>query len=179
MNKNDLKKIMIIITLIDVVLLAIFFKVLTTNNVVINKNSSNVVKSKKSTVSETSQNNKRKKNRQITRIGNDYRETMDNNILSIFKKKIVGNWRVSQNMIFNFGDNGSYSGFFDNKLNNVSEYTYQCTTNKEGNQVLYIYNKEKTSYIMYNLKLNAANNIVLHFDAANVDIELTKEKQWK
>lgn len=32
---------------------------------------------------------------------------------------------------------------------------------------------------MYNLKLNAANNIVLHFDAANVDIELTKEKQWK
>ena len=76
---------------------------------------------------------------------------MDNNILSIFKKKIVGNWHVSQNMIFNFGDNGSYSGFFDNKLNNVREYTYQCTTNKEGNQVLYIYNKEKTSYIMYNL----------------------------
>ena len=179
MNKNDLKKIMIIITLIDVVLLAIFFKVLTTNNVVINKNSSNVVKSKKSTVSETSQNNKRKKNRQITRIDSDYRDTMYNNILSIFKKKIVGNWHVSQNMIFNFGDNGSYSGFFDNKLNNVREYTYQCTTNKEGNQVLYIYNKEKTSYIMYNLKLNAANNIVLHFDAANVDIELTKEKQWK
>ena len=40
-----------------------------------------------------------------------------------------------------------------------------------------IYNKEKTAMVSYYLRLNDANNVVLHFEAADIDIELKKEKK--
>lgn len=177
MDKNNMKKIMIIITLIDIVIIAVFLRVLTINNIAINKNSSIDVKSKESTVMDDSLNNQSIKSSQAVRIEEDYHGTIEDNILDLYRKKIVGSWHISQNMTFRFTENGSYSGFFDSKLNNVSDYTYQCVINKEGNPVLHIYNKEKSSIVMYTLKLNDANNIVLHFDAADIDIELKKENQ--
>ena len=177
MNKNNMKKIMIIITLIDIVIIAVFLKVLTVNNIAINKNSGVNVSEKGSTVVEDSANNQSIKSSPVDRIEEDYNGTIEDNILDLYKKKIVGSWHISQNMTFCFSKNGSYSGFFDSRLNNVSDYIYQCIINKEGNPALYIYNKEKSLIVMYTLQLNDANNIVLHFDTANIDIELKKENR--
>lgn len=177
MDKNNMKKIMIIITLIDIVIIAVFLKVLTINNTAINKNSSVNFSEKDSTVVGDSANNQSIKSSPVARIEEDYNGTIEDNILDLYRKKIVGSWHISQNMTFRFSKNGSYSGFFDSRLNNVSDYTYQCVINKEGNPALHIYNKEKSSIVMYTLKLNDANNIVLHFDAANIDIELKKENR--
>lgn len=48
---------------------------------------------------------------------------------------------------------------------------------QEESPVLYIYNEEKTSMVSYSLILNDEDNVVLHFEAAGIDLELKKEKK--
>lgn len=177
MDKNSMKKIMFIITLIDIFIIIVFLKVLSTNDASINKNSSRSVERKVSTENESSQIDQVITSSQVAKIENDFQGTMEDNILDLYRKSVVGIWHISRNMTFRFAGDGSYSGFFDNILNDVSGYTYQCVIDEGGNPILRIYNEEKTAMVSYYLRLNDADNIVLHFEAADIDIELKKEKK--
>ena len=152
-------------------------KVLSINDASISKNSSKGVERKMSIVKESSQIDQVITSSQVVRMENDFQGTMEDNVLDLYRKRVVGIWHISRGMKFKFTEDGSYSGFFDNTLNDVSNYTYQCAIDKEGNPILHIYNKEKTAMVSYYLRLNDANNVVLHFEAADIDIELKKEKK--
>ena len=106
----------------------------------------------------------------------DFQGTMEDNVLDLYRKKLVGTWHVSKDMTFKFSADGSYAGFFDSNLSDVNNYTYQCGMQEES-PVLYIYNEEKTSMVSYTLILNDEDNVVLHFEAAGIDLELKKEKK--
>jgi len=177
MDKDSMKKIMFIITMIDIFIIIVFLKVLSINDASISKNSSKGVERKMSIVKESSQIDQVITSSQVLRMENDFQGTMEDNVLDLYRKRVVGIWHISRGMTFKFTEDGSYSGFFDNTLNDVSNYTYQCAIDEEGNPILHIYNEEKTAMVSYYLSLNDVNNVVLHFEAADIDIELKKEKQ--
>lgn len=171
MGKSNIKKIMIAITLIDIVIITVFLRIITAPTPSINKNAPLAAEKQIST-----ENDVVIKSDQVVVEKNDFQGTLEDNVLDLYRKKLVGTWHISQNMTFKFSADGSYAGFFDSNLSNVSNYTYQCGIQKE-NPMLYIYNGEKSSMVSYSLSLNDEDNVVLHFEAADIDIELKKEKK--
>lgn len=174
MRKSDMKKIMIAITLIDIVIIMVFLLVLEAPTPSINKNASLVTDNQIPTETEPVQEDTVIKSAPVVIEKSDFQGTMEDNVLDLYRKKLVGTWHVSKDMTFNFSADGSYAGFFDSNLSDVNNYTYQCGMQEES-PVLYIYNEEKTSMVSYTLILNDEDNVVLHFEAAGIDLELKKE----
>lgn len=176
MRKSDMKKIMIAITLIDIVIIMVFLLVLEAPTPSINKNASLVTDNQIPTETEPVQEDTVIKSAPVVIEKSDFQGTMEDNVLDLYRKKLVGTWHVSKDMTFKFSADGSYAGFFDSNLSDVNNYTYQCVMQEES-PVLYIYNEEKTSMVSYTLILNDEDNVVLHFEAAGIDLELKKEKK--
>lgn len=174
-DKKSIQKIMIILTLVDTMIIIVFLRLLSLHNDSIKQ--SNIVGSGLNLTTEADSSPSDKvpiESSSVTVVRKDYQGTMDDAILDIYRNGLVGIWHISTNMTFRFGEDGAYSGFFDSNIAEATNYTYQCIIDKKGVPTLCIYNKEKTAMVLYTLKLNDAGNIVLHFDSANIDIELKK-----
>lgn len=176
MRKSDIKKIMIAITLIDIVIIIVFLWILEAPTPSINKNASLVIDNQIPTESEQVQEDTVIESAAVVVEKSDFQGTMEDNVLDLYRQKLVGTWHVSQDMTFEFSADGSYAGFFDSNLSDVNNYTYQCGMQEER-PVLYIYNEEKTSMVSYTLMLNDEDNVILRFEAAGIDLELKKEKK--
>ena len=101
----------------------------------------------------------------------DYQGERDISMEEIFKDLIIGRYKISEKIEFNFGLNGVYSGFFDNSNKNVSGYRYDIIVINEV-PLLNIYNKEKTAMVSYELILSGTSDIIIYYPKTELKIKL-------
>lgn len=70
---------------------------------------------------------------------------------------------ASGDLVFTFGSNGEYAGFFDSDNQNVEGYFY--TLDSKGiNEYLNIYNSDYTRMMSYRIDLDENGDILLYYD---------------
>lgn len=93
-------------------------------------------------------------------------------IYDIYALLIVGNFKLGNDLEFNFGDDGSYNGFFDNDHRFVEGYSYQLENNAGQIQV-HIYNEDKSKIVTYIMTLSEeTGNIILELPETGDQLEL-------
>lgn len=93
-------------------------------------------------------------------------------IYDIYGILIVGNFKLGKDLEFNFGSDGSYSGFFDNENRFVEGYTYQLENNA-GQTLVHIYNEDKSRIVTYVMTLSEeTGNIILELPGTGKQLEL-------
>ena len=89
MDKDSMKKIMFIITMIDIFIIIVFLKVLSINDASISKNGSKGVERKMSIVKESSQIDQVITSSQVVRMENDFQGTMEDNVSIYIEKELL------------------------------------------------------------------------------------------
>lgn len=79
----------------------------------------------------------------------EYDETIGSSLSTLYNDLLSGDYEYD-GLEFHFGNDGKYSGFFDDSNPNVTDYTYEITTDAE-NTVLNIYNDDDTAMVSYYL----------------------------
>ena len=74
-------------------------------------------------------------------------------------------------MVYKFGMNGIYSGFFDDNSPNVSGYSYEIVVVNDAAE-LSIYNVEKNKVVTYQILLLNDESIALYYPNSNLKIIL-------
>lgn len=96
-------------------------------------------------------------------------------IYDIYALLIVGNFKLGNDLEFNFGADGSYNGFFDNdhRFAFAEEgYSYQLENNAGQIQV-HIYNEDKSKIVTYIMTLSEeTGNIILELPETGDQLEL-------
>ena len=67
------------------------------------------------------------------------------------------------NLVFSFGSNGEYSGFFDSDNPDVEGYHYTLES-KGINEYLNIYNSDYTRMMSYRIDLSEDGDVLLYYD---------------
>lgn len=175
MNKEQIRNIMVSLTIIDLILLGVFILVLSSNPQYSdsNKNVNNAVADgtddEKESVSSS----------EINIVGekveipmeDDY-SSKDDLRLQVYEDKLYGSHIASNNMVYNFMIGNKYSGFFDSADTNITGGMYKLYM-KDDVPVLHIYRNPSSSlHVEYSLSLNAAQNLVLYYKPASSYIEL-------
>lgn len=88
-----------------------------------------------------------------------------NSEMSNVYSSLLSGWtfQPADDVLFTFGTDGTYSGFFDAENRNVEGYTYEITLNDSDQYVLNIYNEDKNKVVSYILSLDDDGNIVLNY----------------
>ena len=90
-----------------------------------------------------------------------------------FRDRIGGNtYLVSDSLKFVFGMDGTYEGFYDSKMTDVSGCSYNIFTDDGGATYLQIFSPDGTSSVLYRLGTSAAGNVTLYYEAADFTMEL-------
>lgn len=76
------------------------------------------------------------------------------------------------NLVFSFGSNGEYSGFFDSDNPNVEGYHYTLES-KGINEYLNIYNSDYTRMMSYRIDLSEDGDVLLYYDDNADPLQLT------
>lgn len=93
-------------------------------------------------------------------------------IYDVYGLLIIGNFKLGKDLEFNFGSDGSYSGFFDNDNRFVEGYTYQLDNNA-GQILVHIYNEDKSRIVTYVMTLSEdTGNIILELPETGNRLEL-------
>lgn len=93
-------------------------------------------------------------------------------IYDIYELLIVGNFKLDNDLEFNFGSDGSYNGFFDNENRFVEGYSYRLENNAGQIQV-HIYNEDKSRMVTYIMTLSEnTGNIILELPETGDQLEL-------
>lgn len=101
----------------------------------------------------------------------DYYGSRDSVMENIFYERIIGKYRINDSMVYKFGMNGIYSGFFDDNSSNVSGYSYEIVVVNEAAE-LNIYNVEKNKVVTYQILLLDDESIALYYPNSNLKIIL-------
>ena len=108
----------------------------------------------------------------IVSINDDFQGNYSDSVLDIFQSKIIGKWVISDTMVYEFGEGGTFNGFFDSEHPDIAGYTYYLSMSDSDKPHLFIYNTDNTAMIAYELYLNDIQNIELYFAPADIYIEL-------
>jgi len=103
----------------------------------------------------------------------DFQGEFDASMENILKTQLTGKYIVGEKIQYEFDENGGFSGYFDVTHPYVVDFLYGIVIEAEIPYV-YIYNKEKTMFVSYELQLNKMGNICLYYKAADLQIELKK-----
>ena len=76
------------------------------------------------------------------------------------------------NLVFSFGSNGEYSGFFDSDNPDVEGYHYTLES-KGINEYLNIYNSDYTRMMSYRIDLSEDGDVLLYYDDNADPLQLT------
>lgn len=174
MDKKNIQFLMATLTLIDIIIVSLFLLILSeqpTDKKTIMGASSNAagdtvptedsMESEDSIISEP-----------VVSINEDFQGNYNDSILDIFKSKIIGKWAISDTMVYEFCEDGTFNGFFDSEYPNIAGYTYYLSMSDSDKPYLFIYNIDNTAMIAYELYLNDIQNIELYFAPADIYIEL-------
>jgi hypothetical protein len=104
-------------------------------------------------------------------LNTDYDGERDSSMEQIFYSMIAGDYVINENVEYNFGKDGIFSGFFDDANMSVKGYSYEIFVVNE-NAVVNIYNHEKTVMVSYELILSGKAALALYYPAADLKIEL-------
>lgn len=90
----------------------------------------------------------------------EYTES-DSDLVDIYVSLLEGcDFDLGDDIHFVFGTDGSYSGFFDSKNLEVSDYVYRVLA-EDDKLKLNIYNKEETKMVSYYMSFDKKGNIIL------------------
>lgn len=97
-----------------------------------------------------------------------YNDTANYLIMEMIKGK---RFRSIDNIVFSFGSDGSYSGFFDSSNLNVSDYWFDLSS-EDQDHFLNIYNSDYSIVVSYLIFINTKGNIELYYLQGNITLEL-------
>lgn len=174
MDKNRIRFLMAALTLIDIIIVSIFLLILSEQSTdkktlmgASSKTTGDTVfedvemESEDSIISEP-----------VVSINYDFQGNYSDSVLDIFQSKIIGKWVISDTMVYEFGEGGTFNGFFDSEHPDIAGYTYYLSMSDSDKPHLFIYNTDNTAMIAYELYLNDIQNIELYFAPADIYIEL-------
>ena len=92
---------------------------------------------------------------------------LDQSMVSVYSSLIIGNYSLKNGLKYSFSSDGKFSGYFDDKHTSVKNYHYEVVSTG-GNNVLNIYNEEKTSVVTYYVMLSDDADIVLYYPESDV-----------
>ena len=101
----------------------------------------------------------------------DFSSVKDDATQNVSRTLLSGEYYASDKIKFCFGANGLYSGFFDNSNRNVNGYRYKISI-LNGKPVLYIYNKEETVMVSYEIISVKFSEAVLYYEKSDLTINL-------
>ena len=96
---------------------------------------------------------------------------IDKTMYSMYQSLLIGSYKTKSGIKYNFLSNGSFSGYFDDKHQQVKDYTYEIESTG-GNNVVNIYNKEHSAMVSYYIMLSDDVDIVLYYPEADLKILL-------
>lgn len=96
---------------------------------------------------------------------------MDKTMLSMYQSLLIGNYKAKGGISYSFLANGIFSGYFDDKHQRVKDYTYEIESTG-GNNIVNIYNKERSAVVSYYILLSDDFDIILYYPEADVKILL-------
>lgn len=181
LDNRDIKIIMLIVTVIDLTFLSLF----------INANENNGSGAYKQSIITQSKIEDEEENTEIlpgsetvneglflnisasedVKKNDDYYGSRDSVMENIFYERIIGKYRINDSMVYKFGMNGIYSGFFDDNSPNVSGYSYEIVVVNDAAE-LSIYNVEKNKVVTYQILLLNDESIALYYPNSNLKIIL-------
>lgn len=96
----------------------------------------------------------------------------DSEMASIYVSLLEGTeFDIGDGIVFSFGSEGRYAGFFDANHKNVKDYRYKICMEKD-NVLLQICNKEETQLVSYNMIFDKDGNVVLKHSNMEKTIKL-------
>lgn len=96
---------------------------------------------------------------------------IDKTMLSMYQSLLVGHYEAGSGISYNFLADGTFSGYFDDKHQMVKGYTYEVGSTG-GNNIVNIYNKERSAVVSYYILLSDDADIILYYPEADVKIPL-------
>lgn len=162
-NENDIKEMMIVFSLANICIFFLLVSAFYTTSYKIDKSASELLSVEEKKVDIVAS--------EKVLFVEDYQGQRDSSMEEIFEELIVGRYEISENIEFNFGLNGVYSGFFDNSNRNVSGYKYDVIVIDEV-PILNIYDNEETAMVSYELILSGTSNITIYYPKTELKIKL-------
>lgn len=104
-------------------------------------------------------------------LANTDKSKVDKTMLSMYQSLLIGTYTAKGGIRYNFLANGGFSGYFDDKHQRVKGYTYEVESTG-GNNVVNIYNKERSAVVSYYILLSDDVDIILYYPEADVKIPL-------
>ena len=146
MDKNRIRFLMAALTLIDIIIVSIFLLILseqsTDKKTIMGASSKTTgdtvfedveMESEDSIISEP-----------VVSINDDFQGNYSDSVLDIFQSKIIGKWVISDTMVYEFGEGGTFNGFFDSEHPDIAGYTYYLSMSDSDKPHLFIYNTDNT-----------------------------------
>lgn len=88
-------------------------------------------------------------------------QSADNTMADVYAMLIKGTtFTVDENIVFSFGNEGDFSGYFDAENPNVVNYKYKVMSGNDKTYKLYIYNYD--GGVEYSMAFNSDGNVVLN-----------------
>lgn len=96
----------------------------------------------------------------------------DSEMANIYVSLLEGTkFDLGDGIVFSFGLEGKYAGFFDTDHKNVKDYHYKVDM-KEDNILLSIYDKKETQLVSYNISFDQDGNMLLRHPDMKKTIKL-------
>lgn len=70
---------------------------------------------------------------------------------------------LGDGVVFHFGEDGAYAGYFDADNRDVSGYNYAVTVGEENDYTLTISNEDNSKYVEYSMSFDMDGNILLKY----------------
>ncbi len=89
----------------------------------------------------------------------------------MYASLLIGDYSLENGVEYKFSSDGKFAGYFDDRHTDVKGYYYEVALFGEEN-VVNIYNKDKTSVVTYYIAFSEEADIVLYYPEANVKFTL-------
>ena len=74
----------------------------------------------------------------VVSINEDFQGNYSDSVLDIFQSKIIGKWVISDTMVYEFGEGGTFNGFFDVNIQTLQDILIICLCQIRINHI-YLY----------------------------------------
>jgi hypothetical protein len=103
---------------------------------------------------------------------------LDDSMSTLYQSLLEGwTYRIDEDIIFSFGRDNLYSGFFDKDNRDVQKYSYEIAMDEDsGGHVLNIYNENKSCMVSYEISLDSDGNILLGYPGTDKSFVLKTDK---
>lgn len=97
--------------------------------------------------------------------------SIDGDMSGLYSSILLGRYTVGENIVFYFHSDGSYSGYFDDKNQDVTEYSYDLEYDG-ANYLLSIFDPDKSKKVTYYVILSDDTDIILKYPLSDIEIKL-------